>query len=70
MGWVHLDAGYTIRWRRGDPVACVFRGEQMDNHGKAGVLDTIGVPPAGWADLNEIRHVGHRWLQRRRRPMA
>lgn len=51
-------------------MACVFRGEQMDNHGKAGVLDTIGVPPAGWADLNEIRHVGHRWLQRRRRPMA
>lgn len=65
-GWVYLESGYTIRWRRGDPVAYVFRGQQMDNHGKAGALETIAVPPAGWTDLAEIRHVGLRWLQRRR----
>ncbi len=65
-GWVFLDAGYTIRWQRGDPVAFVFRGQQMDNHGKAGVLTTIAVPAMGWTDLAEIRHVGQRWFQRRR----
>jgi hypothetical protein len=69
-GWVYLDAGYTIRWQRGDPVAFVFRGQQMDNHGKAGVLTTIAVPPSGWTDLGEIRQVGQRWLQQRRRPSA
>ncbi len=57
-GWVFLDAGYTIRWQRGDPVAFVFRGQQMDNQGKAGVLTTIAVPPSGWTDLGEIRQVG------------
>lgn len=65
-GWVFLEAGFTVRWRRGDPVAYVFRGDQLDNHGKAGVLDTIAVSPAGWTDLREIRQVGQRWVQRRR----
>lgn len=64
VGWALLDAGYTIRWRRGDPVACVFRGDQMENHGKAGALDTIPVPPAGWTDVAEIRRAGQRWLRR------
>ena len=61
-----LEAGFTIRWRRGDPVAYVFQGQQLDNHATAGVLDTIAVPSAGWTDLAQIRQVGQRWLQRRR----
>ena len=66
VGWVFLEAGYTIRWRRGDPVALVFRGQQLDHHGTAGLLDTIAVPAPGWTDLGEVRQVGQRWLQRRR----
>jgi len=66
VGWVFLEAGYTVRWRRGDLVAFVFRGQQLDHHGTAGVLDTIPVPPSGWTDLGEIRQVGQRWWQRRR----
>jgi len=63
---VFLEACYTIRWQRGDPMAFVFRGQQLDHHGTAGVLDTIAVPLAGWTDHVEIRQVGQRWLQRRR----
>ncbi|MDQ3152146.1 MAG: hypothetical protein M3R63_10650 [Actinomycetota bacterium] len=66
VGWVFLDAGFTIRWRHGDPVTFVFRGQQLDHHGTAGVLDTIAVPAAGWTDLGEVRQVGQRWWQRRR----
>ncbi len=58
VGWVYLDAGYTVRWRRGEPVAVVFRGDQMANHGNIGVLDTIAVPPSGWSDLAALRQVG------------
>ncbi|MGI9064727.1 MAG: hypothetical protein ACR2FQ_13095 [Pseudonocardiaceae bacterium] len=47
-------------------MAFVFRGQQLDHHGTAGVLDTIAVPLAGWTDHVEIRQVGQRWLQRRR----
>lgn len=70
VGWVFLEAGYTIRWRRGDPVAVVLAGEQMGNHGMAGVLDRIPVPPSGWTDLAEIRQLGQRWLRQRGRSGA
>jgi len=61
--WVFLDAGYTVRWRRGDPVAYVFEGEQMHHHSDAGAVDTIPVPSVGWTDMAEVRHVGRRWLR-------
>lgn len=70
VGWVFLEAGYTIRWRRGDPVAVVFAGEQLDNHGTAGVLDRIPVSPSGWVDVAEVRHLGQRWVRQRRRSGA
>jgi len=63
---VFLDAGYTVRWRRGDPVAQVLEGRQLDNHGTAGMLGTIPVPTSGWADLAEVRQVGQRWLRQHR----
>lgn len=66
VGWVHLGGGYTIRWRRGDPVAYVLDGERTGDHGMAGVVDTIPVSPAGWTDLAEIRQVGQRWQHQRR----
>ncbi|MPZ65721.1 MAG: hypothetical protein GEU83_09480 [Pseudonocardiaceae bacterium] len=67
VGWVLLDAGYTIRWRRGDPVAVIFRGDQRDQHGTVGALDRIPVSPSGWADLAELRKLGQRWLQQQAR---
>lgn len=69
-GWVYLsagDAGYTIRWQRGDHVAYVFAGEQMttypDKPLTVPVLATIPVPSSGWTDLAQIRFVGERWLR-------
>lgn len=67
VGWVLLDAGYTIRWRRGDPVAVIFGGDQRDQHGMAGALDRIPVPPSGWTDLAEVRERGRQWLRQRGR---
>ncbi len=66
VGWVHLEGRYTIRWRRGDPVAHVLAGQQLDNHGTVGVLDSIPVSPSDWTDLAEVRLVGQRWLHRQR----
>jgi hypothetical protein len=66
VGWVHVGDGYTVRWRRGDPVAYVLDGERTGDHGMAGVLDTISVSPAGWTDLAEIRQVGQRWRRQHR----
>jgi hypothetical protein len=66
VGWVHVGGGYTVRWRRGDPVAHVLGGERTGDHGMAGVVDTIPVSPAGWTDLAEIRQIGQRWRRQRR----
>lgn len=61
VGWVHLEGRYTIRWRRGDPVAYVLSGQRIGDCGMADVVVTIPVPPTGWTDLAEIRQVGQRW---------
>lgn len=67
VGWVLLDGGsYTIRWRRGDPVAYVLSGDQVGSHGMVGVLDTVAVLTSGWTDFAEIRQVGQRWLGQQR----
>ncbi len=66
VGWVQLEGRYVIRWRRGDPVAYVLGARQIGDHGMAGVVDTIPVPPTGWTDLAEIRQIGERWRGRNR----
>jgi hypothetical protein len=66
VGWVQLEGRYTIRWRRGDPVAYVLGAGQLGDHGMAGVLDTIPVSPLGWTDLAQVRLLGQRWLHRQR----
>jgi len=63
VGWMHLEGGYTIRWRRGDPVAHVLRDQQTERHGMTGVVASIAVSPSGWTDLAEVRQIGHRWLR-------
>lgn len=68
-GWVFLDRhredGFTIRWRRGDPVAYVLSGQRVGDHGMADVLGTIPVPSTGWTDVAEIRALGQRWVRGR-----
>ena len=67
--WVYLDRGrapgFTIRWKRGDPVAYVLSGRR-DDHGMHDVLDTIPVLPTGWTDLAEIRQLSQKWMRGRR----
>lgn len=66
-GWVffarHRQDGFTIRWRRGDPVAYVLSGHRVGDHGMSDVLGTIPVLPAGWTDLADIRALGRRWVR-------
>ncbi|MGH3907398.1 MAG: hypothetical protein ACRDTE_24965 [Pseudonocardiaceae bacterium] len=73
-GWVYLRPGNcTIRWRRGDDVAYVFSGKQMETYPdepldeplRVEILATIAVSPQGWTDLAEVRRVGRRWLRSR-----
>lgn len=67
VGWVfivrHHQDGFTIRWRRGEPVAYVLSGKKLGDHGIANVQDTIPVLPAGWTDLAEVRKLGVRWAR-------
>ena len=68
IGWVFFDRhrrdGFTVRWRRGDPVAYVLEGKRIgDCATGVGVLDTIPVTPSGWTDLAEVRLLGQRWLR-------
>ncbi len=66
IGWVFLDLHhqdrFTIRWRRGEPVAYVLDGKRVGDHAMTGVLGKIAVAPAGWTDLVEIQNLGRRWL--------
>jgi hypothetical protein len=67
VGWVFTDRhrhdGFTIRWRRGDPVAYILPGNRLGDHSTTNVLGTIPVPPAGWTDLAHIRLLAQRWQQ-------
>lgn len=70
VGWAQLEGRYTIRWRRGDPVAYVLDARQIGDHGRAGVVGTIPVSPTGWTDLAEVRQVGRRWRGQHRGQMG
>ncbi len=64
VGWVYLEDGFTIRWRRGDTVAYVFYGEQRwADPATHPVAATIPVRVEGWTDHAHIRSVGERWVQ-------
>lgn len=68
VAWLHLRGGaanpqgYTIRWRRGDSVAYVLVGKQLDSHAVTDVLTTVQVPSQGWIDMEHVRAHGQRWL--------
>lgn len=69
-GWVYLPSGgCTIRWQRGDKVAYIFEGKQLETYPDEplGVeaLATMPVSSRGWTDLAEVRLVGENWVKAR-----
>lgn len=71
-GWIYLRSrDCTIRWQRGDNMAYIFEGKQMktypDEPLRANVLTTIPVSSKGWIDLNQIKILGEKWAEAKRR---
>jgi len=67
-GWVYLSSSNcTIRWRRGDNVAYIFDGKQMETYPdeslRIDVLATIPVSSRGWTDLADVRLAGEKWTR-------
>lgn len=70
--WVYLPAGdCTIRWQRGDIVAYIFEGKQLDTYPdeplSVEVLATIPLSSRGWTDLVQVRLLGERWVKAKRK---
>jgi hypothetical protein len=66
-GWVYLhSANCTIRWQRGDKVAYIFEGKQMDANPDDTVLATIPVSSTGWTDLADVKLAGENWAKEKR----
>lgn len=70
--WVYLPSGdCTIRWQRGDKVAYVFTGRQLqaypDESPRVEVLDTITLLSKSWTDVAQVRRTGEKWVKDRRR---
>jgi hypothetical protein len=70
--WAYLASGdCTIRWQRGDSVAYIFQGKQLETYPDEPLrteilLDTIPVLPQGWTDLAHVRRTGENWVKARR----
>lgn len=70
--WVYLPSGdCTIRWKRGDKVAYVFPGKQLETYPderlRVESLATIPVSSQGWGDLAEVRLAGENWVKAKRK---
>ena len=68
--WVYLPSGdCTIRWQRGDTVAYIFAGKQLqtypDKPSTAEMLDTLPLSTS-WTDLADVRRTGEKWVNARR----
>jgi len=66
VAWLTVG-GYTVRWRRGERAAYVFRGGGCPD-GDAAAIDTIPVDGSGWTDFAEVRRVAHAWHEHYRPP--
>ncbi|MCA1602159.1 MAG: hypothetical protein LC776_11125 [Acidobacteria bacterium] len=69
--WAYLPSGdCTIRWQRGDKVAYIFPGKQIDIYPdgalRVEVLATIPVSSKGWTDLADVRLAGENWIKAKR----
>ena len=70
--WAYIPSGdCTIRWQRGDTVAYIFEGKQLETYPdeplKVEVLATIPVLPKGWTDQPQVRRVGEAWVKAKRK---
>lgn len=66
--WVYIPSGHcTIRWQRGDKVAYVLSGKELETYPdealRIKVLDTIPVARKGWADIDHVRLTGEHWVK-------
>ncbi|MGH3940442.1 MAG: hypothetical protein ACRDTG_17755 [Pseudonocardiaceae bacterium] len=71
-GWVYLRSGNcTIRWQRGDAVAYIFEGKQLETYPdeplRVEVLATMPVSSKGWTDLADVKLAGENWVKARRK---
>ena len=69
--WSYLLSGdCTIRWQRGDKVAYIFEGKQLEAHPgeppMAEVLATIPVSSKGWTDMADVKLAGENWVKAKR----
>jgi hypothetical protein len=70
--WAYLPSGgCTIRWQRGDNVAYIFEGKQLETYPdeplKVKILATVRVLPKGWTDIDHVRRIGENWVKVRRK---
>lgn len=71
--WSYLQSGdCTIRWQRGDNVAYIFEGKQLETYPDEPLptdilVATIPVFPTGWIDLGQVRRVGEAWVKAKRK---
>jgi len=66
--WAYISSGdCTIRWQRGDEIAYVFPGKQLETYPdeapRVKVLDTFTVAREGWDDIEHVRMVGEYWVK-------
>ena len=69
--WVYLPSGdCTIRWQRGDKVAYLFEGTQLETYPdetlRVPVRATIPVSSRGWTDIAHVRLIGENWVKAKR----
>ncbi len=65
IAWAYLRSGNcTIRWQRGNKVAHIFEGKQLEAEPlNVDVLATIPVSSKGWTDLAHVRLTGENWVK-------
>ena len=71
--WAYLPSGdCTIRWQRGDKVAYIFEGKQLeaysDKQPMTEALATIPVSSKGWTDIADVKLAGKNWVKAKRQP--
>jgi hypothetical protein len=70
--WAYLASGdCTIRRQRGDNVAYIFEGKQLETYPdeplKVEVFDTIPALPKGWTEIDYVRRIDENWVRVRRK---
>jgi len=70
--WAYLPSGdCTIRWQRGDNVAYIFQGKQLETYLPGSGTESrdpchYPVSPKGWADIPHVQRLGEAWVKAHR----